>query len=80
MKRRDLIRQVGTLAVFSLTPLAVVEAVQLPAEDERRPLGKPRYVNQVNVLQACKTGAFICNVGVDGICSTGTITCSTGVC
>ncbi len=80
MKRKDFIRQVGTLALLSITPLASIEAVQLPNRtgDERKPFSKPRYIGGVNAMQACVTGTFTCHPGVDGICASGTITCTDG--
>ncbi|MEZ8221535.1 hypothetical protein GG496_001705 [Candidatus Fervidibacteria bacterium JGI MDM2 JNZ-1-D12] len=82
MKRRELIQRMGTLAIFSLTPLAVVEGIQLPseAEDKKQPFGKPLYQGEIKPLQwtACRTGSYLCNVGVNGNCATGTITCSNG--
>lgn len=81
MKRRELIRQVGTLAIFSLTPLAVVEGVQLPsdAEDRKQPFGKPLYQGKTEPLQVvCRAGSFLCNTGVSGECVTGNIVCSNG--
>lgn len=80
MKRKDFIRQVGTLALLSVTPLASIEAVELPnrMEDERKPFNKPHYLGEVSAVQSCNTGTFTCHPGVDGICAAGTITCTNG--
>jgi hypothetical protein len=80
MERRQFVNQVGTLALFSLSPLAAVQAMQFPkrAKDDRRPLSKPRYAGAVSNLQVCVTGYFACGPGIDGVCGPGNVRCVDG--
>ncbi|MEZ8221534.1 hypothetical protein GG496_001704 [Candidatus Fervidibacteria bacterium JGI MDM2 JNZ-1-D12] len=81
MKRRCFLSQVGTLAIFSLGSLSVVEAMQLPevSPKNRKPLNPPRYMGEVTRKEKeCTIGTIDCKQG--GLCDSGTIVCNVGEC
>ncbi len=80
-KRRGFLRQVGTLAFFSVSSLSVIEAVQFPNvhPQEKKILNKPQYVGEITVKKdPCSVGTITCDPG--GNCDTGAIVCNTGSC
>lgn len=81
MKRRDFFSQVGTLALFSLGSLSVVEAMQLPdvSTEGQKPLNKPQYIGAMTKKAGiCPPGTITCDEGGD--CQPGTIICNIGEC
>lgn len=81
MKRRNFLSRVGTLAIFSLGSLSVVEAMQLPEvfPQNRKPMNPPRYEGEVTrKVGECTVGVKECGQG--GICNPGTIVCNVGGC
>ena len=81
VKRRGFLRQVGTLALFSVGSLSVIEAVQFPNvyQQEKKVLNKPQYVGAITAKKdPCSAGTITCDPG--GNCEPGTIVCNTGSC